>query len=650
MYMKRIASILIISVLLISLSLITFAQPSISPTTHSHGVPHIGRHGALKVSPLNASIKVIINPNWTFVNLTSYIKTATNLSGGLLLEKINACNYRLNLSLNGYNSSLNLASLSLRSSGEELGKRVNNTIYINTASKGYLRLMFVNKTNSLYLESWLTIIRNMSTSVTPSKFLEHVKILSNSTFLNATKGPRNSLAIRISNLVLDSWSRGWRENKVLKTSSKASLVTNVTLIFNGVPIPVGRVDIKWKENTTTTIKNAITDFDLLMTFENSYIASLVYNTLKTYLSNLGIKNVTITQPSPTQVEVKGHLVEKLFKEVKEVNLIKRITHVPTPLLAALNASVSGFKLSYSNNIMIEKGNVSISSWGSLTLRCNRSSEYSIKYLKAFMMHKDKSNYSIVNVQMNATHPEPVTSFLIGKSIVTRLLGKVKEEKMKVHMLIESSSKDVKFRLGKEVLSSVYFTEKNLTRAPALHMLYKGGEFGGYGEILKVITTASKYSLKLPLTAKKLEIIGPKKVIIKLPSQTKASSNLTITVTNNIAVNLSITILPGSSINSSLDLDTLSKEEATGLIPKNLSARVIGPGLKVRGARGQAIIKIPVEIYAKNVALLIVEENGTYRIIKNVNITKGFIIISLRRYNVCSTSGLTSTVPLILIIA
>ncbi len=641
----------IIASLLISLMLVLAAPLSIAqPIAHGNGsyvgtLPHIGipkKKPSIKVTPENTSIIVKLAEKWTYVNVTTYLSSKSNVSGSLSLEKTGRCSYNLAGSFSGYDQSLNTTTASLTISGKAHGDVINNTLYIHWVNNDALELSMVNNSNTLSLKSWIKESRDISANLTSGTSSQHLILNSNLTSISLSQGSKGSFTFNLTNLTLEVWTRGWKEHGIIKTGTVANAEMNIVLIMNGVPVPVGSVKISFKSNTTTTKRTTVTDFDSVLSFSNSYVASLIYNEVKALISQLRIKNVTVTQPSPSQVEIKGHLVGNIAKKVN-IGKIQSI-RPPIRLLKLLNFTIKSFDLSYSLKSSIEKGKVSLTLTGNANANCTKAPQYGLEFLRAFIHHESEKNYSEVSVAMNITHPEPITSFLAGKGVAMKLLHRAKSKKLSLHLLIESMSNNIKFRLGNLESSKVFFTEMNVTKLPALSMVYNGSEFNGWGELLKVVTSAKNYTLKVPLLGKKFDVIGPKTVRLELPSEAKLVSNMTVIISNEIAVNITVTLHPGSLVNKSLIFNTLSKEEATSLIPKNLSAMVIGPGISISGSKGFATLKIPVEATGKNLALLVIEKNGTYKILKNVTVKNGYILVNVSSFSTFIPIELKGTTP------
>jgi len=78
-------------------------------------VPHIHLKERLKslTSIKNMTIMVILNPNWTFVNLSAYVKALNTSegSGKIIITRTGNCSYSFVTSFSGYSPILNTTVL-----------------------------------------------------------------------------------------------------------------------------------------------------------------------------------------------------------------------------------------------------------------------------------------------------------------------------------------------------------------------------------------------------------------------------------------------------------------------------------------------------------------------------------------------------------
>ncbi len=633
----RVSLAFIISIFMLLPIPLVAAQPAYSSNVQFQApkIPIISKeHLKLHFPISNASIFVVLNPNWTFVNLTTYFKTINNSKsiGKALVLRESKCSYNLTTSFTGYDPELNMTSITVKANGNYSGERRNDIIYIHSVDNAMFDLYVTNKSNSISLASWAKEVRDLSFNTTSGSISEHSIITSNLTKLVLVQSTKGKISLNITNFYLDYWSKSWKEGKAIKSIRTADISVSAVLFFSGVPIPVGTIRAHVNSSATITKINTTNRFNVVLMFSDSNTANLFYNIITQIVSSLGLsKNITVSKPTSTEIDIKGTLVQKA-RGINKVmmNKIASLPPVPFSLLAKIN--MTSFNASYSSSILENKGNFSIKANALIKANCSKEPSYRLNYLKISTYHKEGSNYTEVNMQLNVTHPEPISSFLMGKAFIKRIIDKVRSSKGSVNLVVKSISKDIMFKIGNKELSKIIFTNKNISEALNLNMIYNGVEVGGSGGLLKIITAAKKITFRVPVVTKEVYVRGPENIMLVLPSKMKLFNNLTISVTNNLATNASVTLFPGSIVNSTFSFNTITKQEAMSLIPRNISAYVIGPALSLKGVSGSGLIKLPIEEHGTNVELLIIVENGTYKIFKNVTVENGYLIAKVHGFS------------------
>ncbi len=260
---------------------------------------------------------------------------------------------------------------------------------------------------------------------------------------------------------------------------------------------------------------------------------------------------------------------------------------------------------------------------------------------------NKTNMIEANVQARVKSGDPYTMFAVMRDAIAMVGQKKVMEKTNMTLKLElNAGKGVDFCMNGMKLKKMEFNETNMTMIKDMAVKIGEAMFEGPGKPLMIKAMPGQtVKTVMPLTTNMVKVENATKVMLEMPfEKTKIEKKLEVEVNKSNTMEAKIELMPGAVINKTLALAVMTPENVT-LPPAFSNMTVVGNALAIRNTTGKAMVYLKLNASVQNIAVLVIHENGTMTLVKNVTIEDGYAVACVSTQStyipVAQTTGTTT---------